>query len=104
MSSNLDDMKSDAIEAAEVPKESQTTYVPFFRRVIAQKQGRIGLVLTAFIVLLAFCGPLLLPWATGSTATEFVAKPFSPYGLFGTDNLGRSVLSRFLAGGLTLII
>ncbi|EKU48769.1 ABC transporter permease [Brevibacterium casei] len=104
MSSSLDDMKSSAIDAAEIPKESQTTYVPFFRRVLAQKQGRIGLALTAFVVLLAFCGPLLLPWATGSTATEFVAKPFSPYGLFGTDNLGRSVLSRFLAGGFTLII
>lgn len=104
MSSSLDDMKSSAIEAAEVPKESQTTYVPFFRRVLAQKQGRIGLTLTAIVVLLAFCGPLLLPWATGSTATEFVVKPFSAYGIFGTDNLGRSVLSRFLAGGFTLII
>lgn len=61
MSSSLDDMKSSAIDAAEIPKESQTTYVPFFRRVLAQKQGRIGLALTAFVVLLAFCGPLLLP-------------------------------------------
>lgn len=104
MSSSLDDMKSSAIEAAEIPKESQTTYVPFFRRVIAQKQGRIGLTLTAIVVLFAFCGPLLLPGATGSTATEFVGKPFSAYGIFGTDNLGRSVLSRFLAGGFTLII
>lgn len=104
MSSSLDDMKSSAIEAAEIPKESQTTYVPFLRRVIAQKQGRIGLTLTAIVVLFAFCGPFLLPWATGSTATEFVGKPFSAYGIFGTDNLGRSVLSRFLAGGFTLII
>src|SRR5699024_12673102 len=46
----------------------------------------------------------LLPWATGNTATEFVVKPFSPYGLFGSDNLGRDVLSRFIAGGLTLIV
>lgn len=101
---NLDDLKSATAEGAEVPKESQTTYTPFFRRVLAQKQGKIGLVLTLVIVILALFGPLLLPWATGNTATEFVAKPFSPHGLFGSDNLGRDVLSRFIAGGLTLIV
>lgn len=107
MSSNansLDALKSGATEAAEVPKESQTSYVPFFKRVLAQKQGKIGLTITIVIVLLALFGPLLLPWATGNTATEFVAKPFSPHGLFGSDNLGRDVLSRFIAGGLTLIV
>ena len=101
---NLDDLKSATAEGAEVPKESQTTYTPFLKRVLAQKQGKIGLVLTLVIVILALFGPLLLPWATGNTATEFVAKPFSPHGLFGSDNLGRDVLSRFIAGGLTLIV
>ena len=101
---SLDDLKSAATDAAEVPKESQTTYVPFYKRVLAQKQGKIGLAITVVIVVLSLCGPLLLPWATGNTATEFVTKPFSPYGLFGSDNLGRDVLSRFLAGGLTLIV
>ncbi|MGO0604019.1 ABC transporter permease [Brevibacterium linens] len=101
---SLDDLKSAATDAAEVPKESQTTYVPFYKRVLAQKQGKIGLIITLVITLLALCGPLLLPWATGNTATEFVTKPFSPYGLFGSDNLGRDVFSRFLAGGLTLIV
>ncbi|WP_025779242.1 MULTISPECIES: ABC transporter permease [unclassified Brevibacterium] len=101
---SLDDLKSAATDAAEVPKESQTTYVPFYKRVLAQKQGKIGLIITVVVVALALCGPLLLPWATGNTATEFVTKPFSPYGLFGSDNLGRDVLSRFLAGGVTLIV
>ncbi|MGR6091517.1 ABC transporter permease [Brevibacterium sp. CSND-B09] len=101
---SLDDLKSAATDAAEVPKESATTYVPFYKRVLAQKQGKIGLIITVVVVALALCGPLLLPWATGNTATEFVTKPFSPYGLFGSDNLGRDVFSRFLAGGVTLIV
>jgi peptide/nickel transport system permease protein len=101
---SLDDLKSSATDAAEVPKESLTTYVPFYKRVLAQPQGKIGLTITLIITVLALCGPLLLPWATGNTATEFVTKPFSPYGLFGSDNLGRDVLSRFIAGGLTLIV
>lgn len=86
------------------PKESQTKYQPFVKRVLAQKQGRIGLVLTLVVLVLALAGPLLLPWATGHSATEFVAKPFTEFGLFGSDNLGRDVLSRFIAGGLTLIV
>ena len=101
---SLNDLKAGATDAAEVPKESLTTYVPFYKRVLAQPQGKIGLIITVIVVVLALCGPLLLPWATGNTATEFVAKPFSPYGLFGSDNLGRDVLSRFIAGGLTLIV
>ena len=101
---SLGDLKAGATDAAEVPKESLTTYVPFYKRVLAQPQGKIGLIITVIVVVLALCGQLLLPWATGNTATEFVAKPFSPYGLFGSDNLGRDVLSRFIAGGLTLIV
>ncbi|MBK0422448.1 ABC transporter permease [Leucobacter sp. CSA2] len=68
-----------------------------------QRQAKVGVVLTAVVLLFAFLGPLLLPWATGYTATEFAGRPFQPDGLFGTDNLGRDVWSRFLAGGLSLL-
>lgn len=74
------------------------------RRVIRQRQAKIGLALTGLIVLIAVGGPLLLPWLTGHTSTEFAGRPFQPDGLFGTDNLGRDILSRFLDGGLTLLI
>ncbi|MDN5901063.1 MAG: ABC transporter permease [Brachybacterium sp.] len=70
----------------------------------AQRQAKVGVALTALIVALAFLGPLLLPWATGYTATAFADRPFQGTGLFGTDNLGRDVLSRFLAGGTSLIL
>ena len=68
-----------------------------------QRQAKVGVALTAVIVLLALLGPLLLPWATGFTATEFADRPFQATGLFGTDNLGRDVWSRFLGGGLLLL-
>ena len=41
---SLDDLKSAAVDGGEVPKDSQTTYTPFFKRVLAQKQGKIGLI------------------------------------------------------------
>lgn len=71
----------------------------------ALKSGRtkVGLVLAGVPVLIALMGPFFAPHSTN----EFVATPFSgPSGdaLFGTDNLGRDVLSRFLHGGLTLLM
>ena len=73
------------------------------RRALRTNRARIGLALTALILLLAFLGPLVAP----HSPTEFVAAPFSPPGeggVFGTDNLGRDIMSRFLAGGRTLMI
>lgn len=75
-----------------------------FRRMLRQKQAKIGIALTGTVVLVAVIGPLLLPWATGFTSTEFSGRPFQPDGVFGTDNLGRDILSRFLDGGLRLLI
>lgn len=69
----------------------------------AQSQAKVGVVLTALVMAAAFLGPALLPWATGFSATDFADRPFQSSGLFGTDDLGRDVLSRFLAGGTTLI-
>ena len=73
------------------------------RRAMRTNRMRIGLALTLLILLVAFFGPLLTP----HSPTEFVAPPFSKAGIggpFGTDNLGRDILSRFLAGGRTLMI
>ena len=74
-----------------------------FRRMMRQKQAKIGAVLTGVVLLVALVGPLLLPWATGFTSTSFSGRPFQPDGVFGTDNLGRDILSRFLDGGLRLL-
>ncbi|WP_411732087.1 ABC transporter permease [Paeniglutamicibacter sp.] len=73
-------------------------------RMMRQRQAKVGMVLTVVVLLIALAGPLLLPWPTGHTSTEFTGRPFTDVGLFGTDNLGRDVLSRFLDGGLRLIV
>lgn len=92
----------------DTPTPTQTAAVEtppgLWRRVIRQRQAKIGLALTALVVLVAVVGPALLPWLTGYTSTEFAGRPFQPDGVFGTDNLGRDILSRFLDGGLTLLL
>lgn len=84
-------------------KESASRPVGILRRVWAQSEGKVGIVLTLLVVLVALLGPLLAQTLTGYAPTAFADRPFMRSGVFGTDDLGRSVASRFLAGGLLLL-
>lgn len=69
---------------------------------LVQRQGKVGLSLLILISAIAFVGPFVTPYSP----SEVVGVPFAPPGggsLFGTDVLGRDVLSRFLSGGWQLI-
>lgn len=73
-----------------------------FRSTTRTVSGRIGVTALSVIVLVVVLGPLLAPHGI----TELVGIPFagaSPASPFGTDYLGRDVLSRFLHGGAALI-
>jgi peptide/nickel transport system permease protein len=64
---------------------------------------RIGLLFVLILALVAVVGPLIAPYKSD----EFIARPFSaPSGdaLFGTDYLGQDVWSRFLNGGLSILV
>ena len=82
---------------------AQRTSESFTRRVLRQPAAKLGIVLTAIVLLLAVLGPLAVPAWTGYGTNSFAGKPFQT-GVFGTDNLGRDVLSRFLAGGWRLLL
>ncbi|GAA2513282.1 ABC transporter permease [Kocuria salsicia] len=75
----------------------------FARRVLSQPVAKLGFVLTGIVLVLAVLGPFVVPAWTGHTPNSFAGKPFQG-GVFGTDNLGRDVLSRFLAGGWRLLL
>lgn len=64
---------------------------------------RVGLVLLLLVVGVALIGPFFTPYSP----TAFVGPPFGPISSahwLGMDYVGRDVLSRFLAGGRTLLI
>ncbi|MDE3721245.1 ABC transporter permease [Nocardiopsis sp. N85] len=74
-----------------------------FRAAWRHGRTRVGVALTGLIVLIAVVGPFVAPY----TPTEFVARPFETGvdgTVFGGDNRGRDVLTRFLWGGWTLLI
>ena len=76
----------------------------YLRRFLAQPEAKLGVVLTVLVLVVALLGPFVVPAWTGHGTTSFSGRPFQGgTGLFGTDNLGRDVLSRFLAGGWRLL-
>ncbi|MDK8624932.1 ABC transporter permease [Corynebacterium appendicis] len=77
---------------------------PLLKRIWAQPEGKVGMILTGLVLLIALIGYFFTEQLTGYSTTEFLGLPFTSDGVFGTDNLGRSVASRFIGGGLILLI
>ncbi len=73
------------------------------RRVLALPEGRIAVGILAFIALLAAFGPLLAPGDPLGTSPHTLTGPSWSHWL-GTDNLGRDVFSRLLAGSRTSVV
>ncbi|WP_448955598.1 ABC transporter permease [Labrys neptuniae] len=72
-----------------------------WQRLTGSAQVRFGIVLLVAMTLLIVVGPYLAPHDPAAP----VGKPYAPpsaIAWLGTDNLGRDVLSRLLAGGIYL--
>ncbi|MCB1273865.1 MAG: ABC transporter permease [Leucobacter sp.] len=73
------------------------------RNALKLTEGRIGLVFTVIVLLVAFIGP----WVAPNEPAKVVGMPYAQPGgewLFGLDSIGRDVLSRFLSGGDVLLL
>src|SRR3954471_7035821 len=69
-----------------------------WRAIISSGTGIVGLVCLALVLGVVCLGPFTAPYSP----YDSVGIPFGSPGpgmLFGTDNLGRDVLSRWLHGG-----
>ena len=74
-----------------------------FSAALRHGRTKVGVALTGLVVLVAVVGPFIAPY----TPTEFVARPFETGvdgTVFGGDNRGRDVLTRFLWGGWRLLL
>lgn len=73
-----------------------------WHRALRQPRTQIGLILTGFVALVAFVGPLVAPHSAGA----LIGPPYSHSvhgALLGTDYLGEDVFSRVLRGGISVI-
>jgi peptide/nickel transport system permease protein len=74
------------------------------RRSLRLRRTKIGLGLILVVVLIAVLGPLVAPYASDEFRGIPSSSPGGGNGLFGTDYLGQDVWSRFLHGGLEILI
>jgi peptide/nickel transport system permease protein len=68
------------------------------RRLFARKGAVVGLVVIATFVVLALLAPLIVPYDPIATSWTLVRKSPSALHWFGTDDLGRDILSRVIYG------
>jgi len=75
----------------------------FWSSLFRQKSGLIGIVILLLLILIAICAPLLTAYEPNKIMLLERLKPpgsttASGYHLFGTDSLGRDVLTRLIYG------
>ena len=68
------------------------------RRLFKRKAAVAGLVVITAFILLALLAPLIVPYDPTATSWSLVRKPPSALHWFGTDELGRDILSRVIHG------
>jgi peptide/nickel transport system permease protein len=69
-----------------------------FRRLASRRAAMFGLAVVAFFVLLALFAPWIAPYDPLQTSWAAIRKPPSAAHWFGTDEIGRDVLSRVIFG------
>ena len=94
--------------ALEVPREQaleeEAPPPSIWRTLLTSVEGRVGLVLGALMLALIAFGRFFTPYKPTEIGTGPAASGPSADHLLGTDHLGRDVLSRFLAGGDTILL
>jgi len=87
---------SPVIEAREAREASPAQRA--WRRLLRRRGAMLGLFFVVFFVLMAIFAPLIAPYDPIATSWSAVRKAPSWEYLFGTDEIGRDVLSRIIWG------
>ena len=74
------------------------------RRLFKRKGAVVGLGVIAVFILLAIFAPLIVPYDPIATNWALVRKPATLAHWFGTDDLGRDILSRTIFGARASLI
>jgi len=94
--------------AAEVPAletlEDEGGPPSAWRTVVGSVEGRIGLAVGAIMLGVIVFGRFFAPYSPNEIGVGVQTMGPSADHLFGTDNLGRDVFSRFLVGGDTILL
>jgi peptide/nickel transport system permease protein len=86
------------VAAGSAPRSEDRPWLRAVRRLLRRRGAMVGLAVVVFFVLIAVLAPLAAPYDPLKTDWAAVRKPPSMKHLFGTDEIGRDVLSRIIFG------
>ena len=84
--------------------ETETPSRRALRRLFRRKGAVAGLVVIAVFILLAVLAPWIAPYDPLATSWSLVRKPPSALHWFGTDDLGRDIVSRVIYGARASLV
>src|SRR5262249_32466140 len=87
-----------AIRVSGLADELESPSRRALRRLFKRKGAVLGLLVVAAFILLALFSPLVVPSDPIATSWSLARKPPSAHHWFGSDDLGRDVLSRVIYG------
>lgn len=85
------------VAAEELPKAQNPT-VQFIKKFLRRKTAVAGLAFIIFILILAVIGPSITPYDSNAYDYSAILASPSPAHIWGTDEFGRDVFSRIIAG------
>lgn len=85
------------VAAEELPKAQNPT-VQFIKKFMRRKTAVAGLAFIIFILILAVIGPSITPYDPNAYDYSAILASPSPTHIWGTDEFGRDVFSRIIAG------
>jgi peptide/nickel transport system permease protein len=84
------------LAAADTPRVSPRAHP--FRRLLRRRGAAVGVVVIVFVVTVAVFAPIVAPYDPLATSWSAIRKAPSAAHWFGTDEIGRDVLSRVIFG------
>jgi len=88
----------ESTNAQEIVRPSTTYWQDVWRRLKKNRMAMAGLCMIVLIIALAIFGPILSPYTYSDQDLNATNQPPSAAHWFGTDNLGRDLLTRVLFG------
>jgi peptide/nickel transport system permease protein len=92
-------MAPDAVTALDLPRRAATGNDPVWRRVLRRPAGATAVGVLVLIALSAVLAPVIAPFSPTEIGVGLPMESPSSTHPFGTDELGRDVLSRVAYGG-----
>lgn len=88
----------ESTNAQEIVRPSTTYWQDVWRRLKKNRMAMAGLYMIILIIALAIFGPMISPYSYSDQDLNATNQPPSAAHWFGTDNLGRDLLTRVLFG------